>query len=69
MFYLKGKKMTEIAAGLGTLTLFLMWRLFTTSRRAFIAETMLKAIIDGKVVITKTKDGIELEITTEKQNG
>ena len=61
--------MTEIAAGLGTLTLFLMWRLFTTSRRAFIAETMLKAIIDGKVVITKTKNGVELEITTEKQNG
>lgn len=58
--------MVEIATGFAVLSLFLGWRLFVVSRRLFMANTMLRAMIAGKVVVTHTDDGVEMEI---KHNG
>jgi hypothetical protein len=66
MFYLKGKKMVELTTMFATLSLFLAWRLYVVSRNLNMADTMIRGILAGKVVITQNKDTIELEI---KDNG
>jgi hypothetical protein len=54
--------MAELSAGLATLSLFLAWRLYVVSTRLIMANHMLMGMIDGKVSVTRTEDGIELEI-------
>lgn len=54
--------MAELSAGLATLSLFLAWRLYVVSTRLIMANHMLKGIMMGKVVITQTEDGVEMEI-------
>jgi hypothetical protein len=66
MFYLKGKKMVELTTMFATLSLFLAWRLYIVSRNLSMADTMIRGILAGKVVLTHTKDGVEMEI---KDNG
>lgn len=58
--------MVELATALAVLSLFLGWRLFVISAKLKVASVMLRAVMDGDVVITPTKDGFELEI---KRNG
>ena len=58
--------MTELLAGMATLSLFLAWRLHVTSSKLRVASAMLKAVMDGVVVITPTEDGFDLEV---KRNG
>lgn len=57
--------MTELATALAVLSLFLGWRLYVVSTKFNMAEMMLRGIITGKVTISKTENGIELEV---KQN-
>jgi hypothetical protein len=66
MFYLKGRKMVEITTLFATLSMFLAWRLYVVSKRFDMAETMLRGIVSGRVVITRTEDGVEMEL---KDNG
>ena len=54
--------MVELSAGLATLSLFLAWRLYVVNARLIVANHMLISMIDGKVSVTRTEDGIELEI-------
>ena len=54
--------MVEIATGLACLSLFLLWRLYVVSKHLNMANVMLRGIIDGKVEIRRTNDGIEMEI-------
>lgn len=54
--------MVELSAGLATLSLFLAWRLYVVNTRLVMANHMLISMIDGKVSVTRTEDGIELEI-------
>lgn len=54
--------MAELAAGFATLSLFLGWRLHVIGKKLWMANAMLKGIMSGKVVITPTEDGFELEI-------
>jgi hypothetical protein len=63
---LKGKKMVELTTMFATLSLFLAWRLYIVSRNLSMADTMIRGILAGKVVLTHTKDGVEMEI---KDNG
>ena len=58
--------MVEFTTALAVLSLFLGWRLYVVSMKFRMAEMMLRGIIAGKVSITKTEDGIELEV---KSNG
>lgn len=58
--------MIEITTLFATLSLFLAWRLYVVSRRFDIVETMLREVVSGKVVITHTKNGVEVEL---KNNG
>lgn len=57
--------MTELAAGLATMSLYLLWRLYVVSKRSHMTEILLRGIVKGKVEIRKTEDGIEMEV---KQN-
>lgn len=54
--------MAELAAGFATLSAFLGWRLFVLSKKFWVADTMIRGILNGEVVIRKTNDGIELEM-------
>jgi hypothetical protein len=54
--------MVEIATGLACLSLFLLWRLYVVSRHLRMADIMLRGIVDGKVEIRRTNEGLEMEI-------
>ena len=54
--------MTELLAGMTTLSLFLAWRLQVTSSKLRVASVMLKAVMNGDVVITPTEDGFDVEV-------
>lgn len=58
--------MVELTTMFATLSLFLAWRLYVVSRNLSMADTMIRGILAGKVVLTHTKDGVEMEI---KDNG
>ena len=58
--------MVEITTLFATLSMFLAWRLYVVSKRFDMVETMLRGIVSGRVVITHTKDGVEMEL---KDNG
>ncbi len=58
--------MVELTTMFATLSLFLAWRLYIVSRNLSMADTMIRGILAGKVVLTHTKDGVEMEI---KDNG
>lgn len=58
--------MVELTTLFATLSLFLAWRLYVVSRKFCIAENMIRGIITGKLTITHTKDGVEMEL---KDNG
>ena len=58
--------MAELLAGMTTLSLFLGWRLYITSAKLRVASVMLRAVMDGDLVITPTEDGFDLEV---KRNG
>lgn len=54
--------MIELTTAFAVLSLFLGWRLYVVSTRLIMANHMLMSMIDGKVSVTRTEDGIELEI-------
>lgn len=54
--------MIELAAGFATLSLFLAWRLYVSSTRQRMMELMLRAVIEGRVEIRRTEDGVEMEV-------
>ena len=54
--------MVELTTAFAVLSLFLGWRLYVVNTRLVMANHMLMGIIDGKVSVTRTEDGIELEI-------
>jgi hypothetical protein len=58
--------MVELTTMFATLSLFLAWRLYIVSRNLSMADTMIRGILAGKVVLTHTEDGVEMEI---KDNG
>lgn len=58
--------MVELATALAVSSLFLLWRLLAVKHKLHMAETMLWGVIEGKVTITKTTKGVEMEI---KNNG
>ena len=58
--------MVELTTMFATLSLFLAWRLYVVSRNLSMADTMIRGILAGKVVLTHTKDGVEMEL---KDNG
>lgn len=58
--------MVEITTVFATLSLFLAWRLYVVSRNLNMADTMIRGLLSGKVVVTRNEDNIELEI---KDNG
>ncbi len=58
--------MIELTTLFATLSLFLAWRLHVVSRKADTIELLLRGIISGKVNVTHTKHGVEMEL---KDNG
>jgi len=58
--------MVELTTMFATLSLFLAWRLYIVSRNLSMADTMIRGILAGKVVLIHTEDGVEMEI---KDNG
>jgi hypothetical protein len=58
--------MVELAAGFATLSVYLSWRLYVVSKKFYMAEVMLRGIVAGEVVITRTEGGFEMEF---KKNG
>lgn len=54
--------MVELATALGVLSMFLGWRLFIVSERLWVANRMLRGILLGEVILTKTEDGFEMEV-------
>ena len=54
--------MVELTTVFAVLSLFLGWRLYVVNTRLVMANHMLISMIDGKVSVTRTEDGIELEI-------
>lgn len=54
--------MAELSAFLMTLCLFLSWRLYVANKKVYVFSKMLSAMVDGKVEIRRTDNGIELEI-------
>lgn len=58
--------MVELTTAFAVLSMFLGWRLYIVSTKLWVANTMLKGIMSGQVVVTPTDDGFELEV---KKNG
>ena len=54
--------MAEITAISVTLSLFLGWRLYVVKKHASVMVRMCAAMVDGKVEIRRTENGIEMEI-------
>lgn len=58
--------MVELTTAFAVLSLFLGWRLYITSAKLRVASVMLRAVMEGDLVITPTEDGFDLEV---KRNG
>lgn len=54
--------MIELTTAFAVLSLFLGWRLYVVNTRLVMANHMLMGMIDGKVNVTRTEDGFNLEI-------
>lgn len=57
--------MTELAAGLATLSLFLFWRLSVAKKKAQMACILLDAMVEGKLKVKRVKDGYDMEIIND----
>lgn len=57
--------MIELAAGFATLSLFLFWRLLVAKKRAHLTSIVLEAMLEGKLKVTRTKDGFDMEIIND----
>jgi hypothetical protein len=58
--------MIELTTLFATLSLFLAWRLYVVGKRAETLDILLRGIVSGKVNVTRTKYGVEMEL---KDNG
>jgi hypothetical protein len=58
--------MIELTTLFATLSLFLAWRLHVVGKRAETLDILLRGIVSGKVNVTRTKYGVEMEL---KDNG
>ena len=58
--------MVELTTMFATLSLVLAWRLYVVSRNLSMADTLIRGILAGEVLLTHTEDGVEMEI---KDNG
>lgn len=58
--------MVELTTGFAVLSLFLGWRLYVVNAKLMVANRMLIGMVTGKVKLTRTEDGFELEV---KDNG
>lgn len=58
--------MIELAAGFATLSLFLAWRLSVANKKAHMACMLLEAMVEGKLKITRTQDGLDMEIIRDE---
>lgn len=58
--------MVELTTGFAVLSLFLGWRLYVVNTKLMVANRMLIGMVTGKVKLTRTEDGFELEV---KDNG
>jgi len=58
--------MVELTTGFAVLSLFLGWRLYVVNAKLMVANHMLIGMVTGKVKLTRTEDGFELEV---KDNG
>ena len=58
--------MVELTTMFATLSLFLAWRLYVVGKRAETLDILLRGIVSGKVNVTRTKYGVEMEL---KDNG
>lgn len=54
--------MVELTTAFAVLSMFLGWRLYVTSAKLRVASVMLRAVMEGHVVITPTEDGFDLEV-------
>ena len=58
--------MIELTTLFATLSLFLAWRLYVVGKKAETLDILLRGIVSGKVNVTRTKYGVEMEL---KDNG
>lgn len=54
--------MTELLAGLATLSLFLAWRVYSLTQQLHMAKTLLHGIVSGRVSITRKENGFDMEV-------
>ena len=59
--------MVELATALGTLCIFLAWRVHVRNMQAKMYQAMLYAVMDGKIDVQRNEDG-DIEVKLLKGN-